>query len=623
MDEQALAAAAVGAENLGAAVSEGSGGQESATGGSKSKSASVAAKKRATAAKHKASKQARSAKARKEQHQREAATAAAAKAAAGAEELTGAEDELDDDDYEDEDDAVFDPHALDDDFASWSEEQRTECLDSIVSFLRARCSREGTSPGDSTSLFNCGGISGSTASAGGARPGTEAGSWFAGADAVTAFFLDDFLYSRQEFFRLIDEGAVQLFHCLRCKRVLQGDCRPKKPDDRQKEEAERRQLIASMRREMELQLREQAAAAAAASSVAGSSSSATAAAVPASSSDVLGSAMKASERHDSSAAALGNAFSALSVSAADDRGADGDAEDDSAAASELDPASVLGAAHVSAAESELSKAIAALPPISPWLFPRHNALPRYCRYCHAPSGQLEVRTHMTHSLSVRQMRDMFDHLINPHVDWSEGIGVGAAAASSTSGARKPKQQHSAATVEGVERAPASASVYAVDIGSRLGNLLYAGVLWTQPSACRGVSSTNCGPAAPATIVPRWVGVELDGFFASLCKRVLRRWGMSPSRGQCVEGDITSAPNAALLRHAKLVAFFNCFELHVGRARHRELLRFLRDTISQRGQYILSCPSLHEIFQRADSDVDVEEWVQQVAQKDDAFLFRVR
>jgi len=33
--------------------------------------------------------------------------------------------------------------------------------------------------------------------------------------------------------------------------------------------------------------------------------------------------------------------------------------------------------------------------------------------------------------------------------------------------------------------------------------------------------------------------------------------------------------------------------------------------------------LHEIFQRADSDVDVEEWVQQVAQKDDAFLFRVR
>jgi hypothetical protein len=539
-----------------------------------SQKAAAAAKRKQAAAKHKTHKQAREAKARKEMHKREAAASAAAAAKAPQPQDEFAEDS----ELSDEDDESCDAHALDAHFSSWSDEARSACMESIVQFLRTRCSREGTSPGDSTSLFV---PVGSAASAPDAttRHGTEEGSWFAGANAVTAFFLDDFLYSRDDFSRLIDDGTLQLFHCLRCNRVLAGDCRPKKPEDRQKEEAERRELIARMRRESNERLHEEAvrhalgkapeAAADAASSATGS--------------------VAESSHPQPSVTSLANAFTLLATGDGDEATVASVSDADT-----LDVAAVLGAARVAAAQAEVARAIAELPAISPYLYPRNNAMPRQCRYCHAPSGQLAVRTHMTHSLSVRQMRDMCKHLINPHVNWSEGIGHAMG--------KKAKSAAAAASEDGI---------FAVDIGSRLGNLLYAGVLWSLRSPSDG------------GVRPRWLGVELDGWFASLAKRVLRRWRMSPEHAACVEGDITAPANAALLRGAKLVSFFNCFELHVTRDRHRELLRFLRASIAHRGQYILSCPSLVEIFERAGSEVDVHAWVQQVACKDDAFLFRVR
>jgi len=539
-----------------------------------SQKAAAAAQKKQAAAKHKTHKQAREAKARKEKHKREAAASAAAAAKVPEPQGEFAEDS----ELSDEDEESCDAHALDAHFSSWSDEARSACLESIVQFLRTRCSREGTSPGDSTSLFV---PVGSAASAPDAttRHGTEEGSWFAGANAVTAFFLDDFLYSRDDFSRLIDDGTLQLFHCLRCHRVLAGECRQKKPEDRQKEEAERRELIARMRRESDERVREEARRHAL-----GQAPEEATDASPSAIDSIAG-----SSHPQPSVTSLANAFTLLATEDGDEAAPASGSDADM-----LDVAAVLGADRVAAAQTELARAIAELPVISPHLYPRNNAMPRQCRYCHAPSGQLAVRTHMTHSLSVRQMRDMFENLINPHVNWSEGSGHAVG----------KKAKAAAAAV-------AEDDVFAVDIGSRLGNLLYAGVLWSLRSPSDG------------GVRPRWLGVELDGWFAALAKRVLRRWRMSPEHAACVEGDITAPANAALLRGAKLVSFFNCFELHVTRDRHRELLRFLRASIAQRGQYILSCPSLVEIFERAGSEVDVLAWVEQVAWKDDAFLFRVR
>ena len=121
--------------------------------------------------------------------------------------------------------------------------------------------------------------------------------------------------------------------------------------------------------------------------------------------------------------------------------------------------------------------------------------------------------------------------------------------------------------------------------------------------------------------PRWVGVELDAFFAAESRRVARRWGMGGGRVRVLRADVSACTD--LLRSAKLVCFFNCFELHVSRSRHRELLQWLRDAVSQRGQWLLVCPALEEIFERAESEVDVGRWVQRVASHDDAFLYRVK
>ena len=120
--------------------------------------------------------------------------------------------------------------------------------------------------------------------------------------------------------------------------------------------------------------------------------------------------------------------------------------------------------------------------------------------------------------------------------------------------------------------------------------------------------------------PRWIGVELDAFFVAQSRRIARKWSMQDAI-RVIEDDVSH--HADLLAKAKLVCFFNAFELHVTRERHRELLAFLTDAISHAGQYLLVCPSLKEIYTRAESDVNVDAWVELVAEKDDAFLYRVR
>ena len=113
--------------------------------------------------------------------------------------------------------------------------------------------------------------------------------------------------------------------------------------------------------------------------------------------------------------------------------------------------------------------------------------------------------------------------------------------------------------------------------------------------------------------PRWVGVELDPFFAAESRRMSRRWGMSGGRVRVLRADVSACTD--LLRSAKLVCFFNCFQLHVSRSRHRQLLQWLRDAVSQRGQWLLACTCPEEIFERAESEVDVWRWVQRVASHD--------
>ena len=467
---------------------------------------------------------------------------------------------------------------LTEDYRSWDEAQQDAFIDSIVAALRLRCCREGTSPGDATSLYVPAVESSSSnnnkstgSNRGGGRAGTEAGSWFEGANAINSFFLDDFLFSREARLDLIDRGQLELFFCTKCDRTLQGDSRRKSDEQKLKEERERNKLIDAIKQKHQQARRGENDSAGAATSSSSSSVS-----------QLLSSAIHA----------VGSSFSLLALSKKVD-----------APAKNLDPVEDA---------SSLAAEIAAVPPVSAELFPRFNAQPSYCRYCHASSGSIHVRTHMTHSLAMQQSNDMFRELVNPHIRFDEGIGSKAVAAYAA-GMKKRKAK---ANVAAASAAPPttvslssdlldssdSALPYAVDIGSRLGNMLYCGVIY---SAC-----------------PRWVGVELDSFFATESARIIRMCGPLMQRVCRVE-ECDVSLRVSLLRGAKLVCFFNCFELHVTRERHRELLQFLRDSICERGQYVLSCPSLKDIFGRAESTVDLEEWVSLEASKDDAFIYRVK
>ncbi len=81
-------------------------------------------------------------------------------------------------------------------------------------------------------------------------------------------------------------------------------------------------------------------------------------------------------------------------------------------------------------------------------------------------------------------------------------------------------------------------------------------------------------------------------------------------------------HARLLTHADILFFFNPFELHWSRTEHAQLLLWLT-RITRHGQYILSCPSLVDIYARADVDVDVDAWVELVTFKEDAYLWHVK
>jgi hypothetical protein len=481
---------------------------------------------------------------------------------------------FDDDDEEEAADLstrVF-PQRIDtSEYMHYTADQREAVLDAIVLALRRRCSMEGTSPGDETSLFI---PTSSNDYENAVRPGTEEGSWFAGVNSVSGFFLDSFLYSHAVQLEMIDRGEIDVFYCKRCMRTLQGETRQKKQlliDIEEKERNEALKEIRARYRRERRERKEQRKIAARGDQPTGASSAVSAPQKP---------PPPSSSFFSSALSSLVNSFAFLTPTE--------DAEDEDEDAGS-DPAAPMLTAEEQATEAAADAArdaeLAAVPRCATYKFPRHDLQPSRCYLCGAPVSEVAIRTHLTHSISLKQLVEMHGELIAPNVDFKQPIG----SASGKKAVAIPKPSS-------IPDLP-----YAVDIGSRLGNQLFAGLL-------------HC-PSCPV-----WIGVEMNGFFVEQSRRIVREWGVT-KQISVIEDDVVH--QQPLLRHAKLVVFFNPFELHVTREKHRELLKYFRASVCQMAQYILSCPSLEDIYKRAESDVDVEEWVELVVCKEDAFLYRVK
>jgi predicted RNA methylase len=206
------------------------------------------------------------------------------------------------------------------------------------------------------------------------------------------------------------------------------------------------------------------------------------------------------------------------------------------------------------------------------LIDKGTLLPYYCPDCRRPRLKLRCktctnrsvieRTHISSSLSHRQSRDIFTLL-------------------------KTGGYHLQGKV-------------VLDVGSRLGSNLFTGALFSE-----------------AKLV---VGVEMEAFFAELSARTACFAGLG-HRIQVICADIRS--QAQRLHEADCVVFFNPFELHWDRIQHRGLLDFMRATVTKPGTRLVTVPSCEEIFQRADSTVDVAAWLTPLDHIDDAFVYRVR
>jgi hypothetical protein len=193
--------------------------------------------------------------------------------------------------------------------------------------------------------------------------------------------------------------------------------------------------------------------------------------------------------------------------------------------------------------------------------------PPSCPHCSASSAHLRLRTHITHSVNFAHLSLLFSSFLPSHI---------------------PDLQRPSFTL--------------LDVGSRLGNVLYHAALTT---ACRSV------------------GVESNGHFADLSRRLVEKYGLT-SRVHIVEGRVEDREE--LVRSADLVHFFNPFELHCTRQEHRRLLAWLRSVYcheeGRRSRWILSIPDMESIYERAGSDIDVGEWLERVDCCRDAVLYRV-
>lgn len=144
----------------------------------------------------------------------------------------------------------------------------------------------------------------------------------------------------------------------------------------------------------------------------------------------------------------------------------------------------------------------------------------------------------------------------------------------------------------------------VDVGSRMGNVLYYFALTTEVQAA--------------------VGVEIDRYFVELTSRVISKFRDTwedyavdvdgnplPPRVRVIGGNVLQ--QADLLESADIVIMFNPFEHLFSTSEAQTLWRFVHQCCQGQGKIIVTVPPLREVFRKIGLDdkvegVDMEKWI---------------
>jgi len=127
----------------------------------------------------------------------------------------------------------------------------------------------------------------------------------------------------------------------------------------------------------------------------------------------------------------------------------------------------------------------------------------------------------------------------------------------------------------------------VDVGSRLGNVLYMGYLFSNAA--------------------QLIGVERNTYFCDVQQYIIERYRMQ-DRIKIVEADIIT--QGELLSKADVLILNNVFEFFVEEHEQKVIWEFLGQSMSK-GSLIVSIPSLSEALSNFKTSFDIDKWVEEI------------
>ncbi|XP_069588263.1 uncharacterized protein [Ranitomeya imitator] len=128
----------------------------------------------------------------------------------------------------------------------------------------------------------------------------------------------------------------------------------------------------------------------------------------------------------------------------------------------------------------------------------------------------------------------------------------------------------------------------LDVGSRLGAVLYAGYIYSFASKLQGV--------------------EINAEFCELQEKIINKYNFS-DRIQVHHSDICS--QKTLLHQADVVVLNNVFEYFLNKEEQIKAWIFMYENVRKKGCLVVTVPGLKESFTRLQMNLQLDQWVQEI------------
>ncbi|XP_018422551.1 PREDICTED: uncharacterized protein LOC108795757 [Nanorana parkeri] len=136
----------------------------------------------------------------------------------------------------------------------------------------------------------------------------------------------------------------------------------------------------------------------------------------------------------------------------------------------------------------------------------------------------------------------------------------------------------------------------VDVGSRLGAVLYAGYVYSSARKLEGV--------------------EINMEFCHLQEKIIKKYDFA-DRIQVYHSDICCQPS--LLHHADVVVLHNVFEYFLDKEEQIKAWIFIMENLRKTGSLIVTVPSLEESLDKLQMNIQLDKWVEKVKLNPDIYL----